>query len=334
MSIKFSNDMAIDLGSASTSIYMEKSQTTLVEPSAVAIARDTGKMLKAGRDAVSLADRNSPEVQVKRPVLEGISENFDLTLSMLESFLKKTGARPSFLKPKVLISYPQSFNSMDKTILAELTMELGSRKVYLMKNSLAAALGAGFSIEGIKGNLIVIIGEKQTEAALVAANGVVTSGSTSIAGAKFNDSIARYVRSEYGLLISENIVEEAKTSLGIALSSESSTLSITGKSAASGLAEKLELKTADIYAALKEDLMGISDLIAGTIAELPPEHKVDVEENGITLTGGSAQLKGLDEFISANANVKVRIAEEPSLCVLRGLKKTLQTEDLLNAICL
>ena len=330
----FSNDLSIDLGTANTLIYIDNKGIVLNEPSVVAIRHHHGqKSVEAvGADAKRMLGRTPGNITAIRPLKDGVIADFQVTEKMLQYFIKKVHSHsiipPS---PRVLVSVPCLATEVEKRAIRESTERAGAREVFLIEEPMAAAIGAGMPVHEACGSMVVDIGGGTTEVAILSLNGVVFSDSIRMGGDRFDEAIITHVRRQYGSLIGDATAERIKQEIGIAFASvESSEIDVRGRNLAEGIPRSFTLDSEEILEALQEPLSGIVQAVKRALEQSPPELASDIAESGIVLTGGGALLRGLDQLISKETGLPVRVADDPLTCVARGGGRALEMMDASN----
>ena len=323
----FSKDIGIDLGTASILVYVKGRGVVLREPSVVAIEKNTGKLLKVGAEAQQMLGRTPGNIVAIRPLREGVISDYDMTERMLKEFIRKVTSFRLF-KPRVVICVPSGITEVEERAVIDAGIQAGARRVYLIEEPVAAAIGAGIDIAKPDGHMIVDIGGGTTDVALISLGGAVLSDSIKIAGDKFDDAIVRYMRKKHNLLIGERTAEEMKIRIGSAYPRrEQLFIDVKGRNLISGLPQAIVVGSNEMIDALEEPLQAILESVRTMFEKTPPELASDVAENGICLTGGGALLYGIDKFISEHTKVPCYIAEDPISCVAIGTGKVLENID-------
>ncbi len=320
----FSSDLSIDLGTANTLIYMPEHGIVLNEPSVVAIRKRQGgqdTVEAVGSDAKQMLGRTPMNIEAIRPLKDGVIANFKLTEKMLQHFIAKvhkmTFIRPS---PRVLICVPCQSTQVERRAIRESAFSAGARKVMLLDEPMAAALGAGLEVDSPTGCMVVDIGGGTTEIAVISLNGLVYADSVRLGGDRFDETIVNYVRQKYSSVIGLATAEKIKHEIGLAYNDDSSSREyrMHVRNLARGLPQELVITSDEILKALQEPLLGIQDAIKKALENTEPELTSDIAEKGIVLTGGGALLRGMDKLLSEQTELPVVVAEEPMTCVARG----------------
>jgi rod shape-determining protein MreB len=327
----FSNDLAIDLGTANTLIYTKESGIVLNEPSVVAIRQDgsgSRRVAAVGLDANPMRGRTPGNITAIRPLKDGVIADFHLTEKMLQHFIQKVhGSRFLTPSPRVLVCVPSGSTQVERRAIRESVM-VAAREVYLIEEPMAAALGAGMPVEEARGSMVVDIGGGTTEVAIISLSGIVYAQSVRIGGDRFDESIINYVRRNYGSLIGETTAEHIKHSIGTAFpGSEVREIEVRGRNLAEGVPRTFILNSNEILEALQEPLAGIVGAVRSALEQIPPELAGDIAERGMILTGGGALLKHVDRLLMEETGLPVIVAEDPLTCVACGGGRALSMLD-------
>ncbi len=331
----FSNDLAIDLGTANTLIYIKGKGIILCEPSVVAIKKGTNQVLKVGREAKEMLGRTPGSIVAIRPLKDGVIADFDVTEQMIRAFILKTHNRKALVRPRVIVGVPSGITQVEKRAIRDSADQAGAREVYLIEEPMAAAIGAGLPVQEPIGSMIVDIGGGTTEVAVISLSGIVYSQSVRIAGDEMDEAITQYLKRKYNLLIGERTSENIKIQIGSAYPfDEPRKMDIKGRDLVDGIPKTLAINDSDIREALHDTVYAIVDAIRTALERTPPELAADIAEKGIVLAGGGALLHGLDTLIALETHLKVRVADDPLSCVVLGTGKVLDELDFLKTICL
>jgi rod shape-determining protein MreB len=318
-----SKDLGIDLGTANVVIYAEGKGIVLREPAVVAVDKNTGKVLKVGAAARNMLGRTPGNVVALRPMQDGVVSDYEMTQKMLTEFFR-TISRFSFVKPRVIISVPCGVTSIEERAVVQIALEAGARRVYLIEESLAAALGANLSFSGPDGHMVVDIGGGTTDIGVLTMNGIAQSASIKVAGSAFDEAIIRYLRKKYGLLVGQTTAEDAKILVGSVFDrGEPIVTQIKGRDFKTGLAKELMLSSADMVEALRRPARQITDEILSVLEQTTPELVADIARNGIILTGGGSQIWGMDKLITDRTGMRCTVADDADSCVAYGCGKSL-----------
>lgn len=328
----FSSDLGIDLGTASTLVYVKGKGVILQEPSVVAINSATDEIMAIGAQAREMIGRTPENISTIRPLKDGVIANFDATRKMLHHFIKKAVGR-TFIRPRVVISVPSGVTSVEKRAVIDATLNAGAREAYLIEGPIAAAIGAGLPVHEPRGSMILNIGSGTTEAAVVSLGGLVVSQSLRLGGEEMDEAIIRHIRRTYNMMIGERTAEDIKCRLGGAATSQAAvTAEVRGRDLTSGLPRTLAITAEEIAAALSDPIREITQTARSVLEATPPDLLSDVVETGLTLTGGGALLQGLPEHLSHALSIPVILAEDPLTCVVRGAGAALDELEKLKKV--
>ena len=329
----FSNDMSIDLGTANTLIYVRGRGIVLNEPSVVAIREETGRgdrtMQAVGTEAKSMIGRTPGNIHAIRPLKDGVIADFTITEKMLQYFIKKAhGSRYFRPSPRVLVAVPYGSTQVERRAIRESAEGAGARKVYLVEEPMAAAIGAAMPVHEARGSMVLDIGGGTSEVAVISLNGIVYAASVRLGGDRFDDAITNYVRRNYGILIGEATAERIKHDVGSAYpGQEVLEISVKGRNLSEGIPRSFTLNSNEILEALQEPLQGIVGAVKAALEQTPPELGADVAERGIVLTGGGSMLRDVDKLLSEETGLPVVLADDPMTCVARGGGRVLELMD-------
>jgi rod shape-determining protein MreB len=331
----FSNDLAIDLGTANTLIYVKGKGIILSEPSVVAIKKGTNQVLKVGREAKEMLGRTPGSIVAIRPLKDGVIADFDVTEQMIRAFILKSHNRKALVRPRVIVGVPSGITQVEKRAIRDSADQAGAREVYLIEEPMAAAIGAGLPVQEPTGSMIVDIGGGTTEVAVISLSGIVYSQSVRIAGDEMDEAITQYLKRKYNLLVGERTSENVKIQIGSAYPfEEPRKMEIKGRDLVDGIPKTLTINDSDIREALHDPVYAIVDAVKTALERTPPELAADIADKGIVLAGGGALLHGLDTLISQETHLKVRVADDPLSCVVLGTGKVIDELDLLKTVCL
>ncbi|MBQ8837106.1 MAG: rod shape-determining protein MreB [Clostridia bacterium] len=318
-----SRDIGIDLGTATVLVYVKGKGIVLEEPSVVAIDKLTDKVICVGREAQQMLGRTPPNIEVVRPLRDGVISRYEVTLQMLRHFLNKV-CGSSLFRPRIMVCIPSGITEVEERAVIDAANQAGARKTYLIEEPVAAALGADIDISMPNGNLIVDIGGGTTDIALISLDNTVVAESVKVGGDKFDEAIIRYIRRKYGVLIGERTAEEVKVRIGSAgPRPEEKYIDIKGRCLSQGLPKAIRLCSSEMVAALDEPVSSILEAVCSVVEKTPPELVGDVLANGIVMTGGGSLLYGLDYRIYKATGIKTRVAKNAVQCVARGTGKAL-----------
>ena len=334
----FSQDLAIDLGTSNTLVYVLGKGIAIREPSVVARHKKSKKILAIGREAKKMEGKTPTQIEAFRPLKGGVIADFDATEAMLHHYINLTHENPrSFIptipRPKVVVGIPSGVTEVERRAVQEAALSAGARLAYLIEEPMAAAVGANLPIEEARGNMIVDIGGGTTEIALISLGGIVINRSLRVAGDEFDEAIVHYVRLRHSLLIGLPSAEAAKIAIGSAYPvGGEKHIVVRGRDLENGLPKSIKLSSGEIREAIASPLNSIIEVIDETVEEIPPELIGDVLEQGITLTGGGALLSGIDKAVEEAIKMPVWIVEDPLTTVVRGAGKLLENQPLLDKL--
>ncbi len=324
----FTKDIGIDLGTANTLVYMRGKGIILREPSVVAVNTRTEKARYVGKDAKQVIGRTPGSIVAVRPLKEGVIADFDLTITMLQEFIHKALKGTVLTRARVIICIPSGVTAVERRAVKEATEKAGARHVSVIEEPMASAIGAGLPTTDPTGSMIVDVGGGTSEVAVISLGGIVASRSVRCAGDSLDAAIIGYIKKKYNLLIGERTAENVKLTIGSAFPSENEeSMEIKGRNLLNGLPENVTVTSQEIRDAMVEPLSRIIDAIKSTLEETPPELAADIIDQGITLAGGGALLRGLDKLINRETGIPVYIAEFPLDCVAEGAGKVLENMD-------
>src|SRR6266850_4296619 len=332
----FARDLAIDLGTANTLVFVQGDGIVLDEPSIVTIRVADGSVVAVGREAKEMVGRTPGTVATVRPLKNGVIADLDVAQKMLEYFITKTAGRyRTQLRPRIVIGVPSGITQVEKRAVRDSAMQAGAREVYLIEEPTAAAIGAGMPIQEPGGNMILTIGGGTTEVAVISLSGVVHCESLRTAGDELNEAIAQYLKKHYGMLVGERRAEEIKLVLGARRSDgEPHQIEVKGSDAVARVPKAITITEDEVRDAVHDCIGSIVASVRSSLERTPPEIAADMVDSGIVLTGGGALLTGLDEIISKETRLPVTIAEDPLTCVVRGLGALLEDIRLLERVAL
>ncbi len=329
----FSKDIGIDLGTANTLVYMRGKGIIIREPSVVAVDVKMDRVRYVGQEAKDVIGRTPGSIVAVRPLKDGVIADFDMTTSMLQEFIRKALKGRAFAgsRVRVIICIPSGVTAVERRAVKEATQNAGAKRVSIIEEPMAAAIGAGLPVAEPTGSMIVDIGGGTSEVAVISLGGIVTSRSVRVAGDEFDSSIINYIKKKYNLLIGERTAENIKIAIGSAYpySDNEPSMDIKGRNLLNGLPENITITSEEIREALSEPLSHVIEAIKVTLEKTPPELAADIIDQGIMLTGGGALLKGLDLLIHSETGMPVKVAERPLDCVADGTGKVLENIDKL-----
>lgn len=331
----FSNDMAIDLGTANTIVSVKGKGIIINEPSVVAVQHDrygVDKILAVGQEAKQMIGKTPLNIQAVRPMKDGVIADFEMTERMIRYFIEKAHSRKSFIRPRIIICIPHGITQVERKAVKESALSAGAREVFLVEEPMAAAIGAGIPVSDPDGYVVVDIGGGTTEIGVTSLGGLVLSKSIKVAGDRFDKAIIDYVRQNYNLYIGERTAENIKIEIGTAVKLDTELkIKVKGRDN-SGLLSTIELGSEGVRSAIKEPLKEIATAVRNVLEDMPPDLAGDVVDNGVVLTGGGALIRGLDTYLAEIIKLPVHIAEEPLLAVAYGTSQVLNEEELLKLI--
>ena len=332
----FSNDLAIDLGTANTLIYVKGRGIVASEPSVVAVQKDgrgTRRVLAVGKDAKEMLGRTPGSIVAIRPMKDGVIADFEITEAMLRHFIMKAHNRRTLVRPRIIICVPYGITEVEKRAVRESAENASAREVYLIEEPMAAAIGAGLPITEPSGNMIVDIGGGTTEVAVISLAGVVYSKSIKVGGDKMDEAITNHIKRKYNLLVGERTSENIKCSIGTAFpTDELMTMEVKGRDLISGIPKTITINSDEVREALSEPVNAIIDAVRHALEGTPPELAADIVDKGIVIAGGGALLRNIDVLLREETGLPVTIAEDPMSAVVLGSGKALDSLALLKGV--
>jgi rod shape-determining protein MreB len=326
-------DMAVDLGTANTLVYVRGRGIVLNEPSVVSINTRNGAILAVGAEAKRMVGRTPAHITVVRPLKDGVIADFDVTEKMLRYFIQKVHRRRWLAKPRVVVCVPSGITGVEQRAVEEATIAAGARSAYIIEEPMAAAIGAGLPIHEPAGNMIVDIGGGTSEVAVISLGGIVTSASIRIGGDELDESIINFIKKEYSLMLGERTAEEIKCAIGSAFPlPDEPHAEIRGRDLVTGLPKTIIVAAEEIRRAIEEPVNQIVDAVKNTLDKTPPELSADIMDKGIVLTGGGALLKGLDERLKHETGMPIHITDSPLSTVAVGSGKCLEEFEALKRV--
>jgi len=321
----FSSDLGVDLGTSNVLIYVDGKGVVVREPSVVAVDKNTGKILQVGAAARNMLGRTPGNVVAMHPLKGGVISDHEMTVKMLQALFRSATKSSLFTpKPRVVICVPSGVTEVEERSVINAAIEAGARRVYLIEEPLAAALGANLDIKGPKGHMVVDVGGGTTDIAVLSLNGVAVSSSLDVAGDAFDEAIGRYVRRRHGVVIGQVTAEEIKMQIGCVYPRpEDISMNVKGRDAKTGMPKEITLLSSEIYEVLRRPARQIADEVLSVLEQTSPELVGDIAENGITLTGGGSQIWGLDLLLIERTGIPCTIADDPDSCVVYGCGKSL-----------
>ncbi len=320
----FSNDLAIDLGTANTLVFLKGSGIVLNEPSVVAMDQITGKVYAVGTEAKLMLGKTPDHIVAVRPMKDGVIADFEVTEVMLREFIRKSLKKRFFIRPRIVISVPSGITEVERRAVIDSAKNAGARAVYLVSEPIAGAIGVGLPVDKPSGNMVIDIGGGTTEIAVIALNGIVTDISIRIGGDKMDEMIVQHIKKEYNLLIGDQTAENIKKSIGAATAtSEEKEMEIKGRDLVSGIPKTLCISSLEISGALSEPLNRIVAALKSALEKTPPELAADIVDRGIVMMGGGALLRDLAVLLKEETNLPINAVEDPLTCVVLGSGKIL-----------
>jgi rod shape-determining protein MreB and related proteins len=333
----FSSDLAIDLGTANTIVYVKGKGIVLSEPSVVAVRTDNrskNRVLAVGSEAKAMLGRTPGNIVAIRPMRDGVIADFEVTEAMLRHFIQKAHNRRKFVRPRIIIAVPSGITQVEKRAVRESAESAGAREVFLIEEPMAAAIGAGLPITEPTCNMVVDIGGGTTEVAVISLAGIVYSRSIRVAGDKMDNAIMQYIKRKYNLLIGERTAEIIKTTIGNAYPDPQNleTIEVKGRDLVSGIPKILAIDSEEIRVAISEQIDAIVETVKIALEQTPPELSADIVDSGIVLTGGGALLKNLDKLLKEESGLPIRVTEDPLSTVALGTGRCLDSIDILRQV--
>jgi rod shape-determining protein MreB len=332
----FSNDLAIDLGTANTLVYVKGIGIVTNEPSVVAVQRDSRggkKILAVGKEAKEMLGRTPGSIVAIRPMKDGVIADFEVTEAMLRYFIERAHNRRTMVKPRIIICVPYGITEVEKRAVRESAESAGAREVYLIEEPMAAAIGAGLPITEPSGSMIVDIGGGTTEVAVISLAGIVYSKSVRVGGDKMDEAIVNYLKRKYQLLIGERTAEQIKINIGTAYPDENiKTMAVKGRDLVAGIPKTIEVNSEEVREAIMEPVNTIVEAVRVALEKTPPELAADIVDKGIMLAGGGALIQNLDILLREETGLPIMIADDPLCAVVLGSGKALDQIDILSQV--
>lgn len=326
----FGQDIGIDLGTATVIAYIKGKGIVLREPSVVAVDNNTKEVLAVGQEARRMLGRTPGNIVAIRPLKDGVISDYTVTEKMLKYFINKIGAK-SIFAPRIMICIPSQVTEVEKKAVIDAASQAGARKVYLIEEPIAAAIGAGIDISKPQGNMIVDIGGGTTDIAVISLGGSVVSSSLKVAGDKFDEAVVKYIKRKHNVIIGDRTAEELKVNIGCVYPKiQDVEMDVRGRDLGTGLPKTLTISSSEMMEALLEPAMMIVDAVHGVLEKTPPELAADISDKGIYMTGGGALLDGLDKLLQEKTGINVMIAQDTVSCVALGTGKALDNLDSLD----
>jgi rod shape-determining protein MreB len=334
----FSNDLAIDLGTANTLVYVKGKGIVCSEPSVVAVTKDgrgVKHVLAVGREAKEMLGRTPGNIEAIRPMRDGVIADFEVTGAMLKHFIRKAHNRKTLIRPRIIVCVPFGVTEVEKRAVRESAEAAGAREVFLIEEPMAAAVGSGLPVMDAQGNMVVDIGGGTTEVAVISLGGIVFSRSIRVAGDKMDEAIIHYLKRKYNMLIGERSAEQIKITIGNAYpNGEIKTMLVKGRDLVAGVPRTCEINSEEVREAILEPVTAIVEAVRFTLERTPPELAADIVDKGIMLSGGGALLKNLDALFREETGLPVVVADDPLTSVVRGCGQTLDRLDRYKGIML
>lgn len=329
------SDIGIDLGTATVLVYIKGKGIVLREPSVVAIDKRTNRILAVGEEARLMIGRTPGNIVAIRPLRDGVISDYDVTEKMLKYFIKKAYRNRGWSKPRVIVCIPCEATGVERRAVKDAAMNSGARKVFLIEEPIAAAIGAGLDISKPSGCMVVDIGGGTTDVAVISLGGMVVRSSITIAGDRFDEAIIKYIRKEHSIMIGERTAEDLKIKIGCAYKrDEDISMEVKGRDLVSGLPKNVLITSEEMRIALEDTTRAIAECVHSVLEMTPPELSADISEKGILMTGGGSLLWGLDKLIEAKTKVPVKVDKDPISCVAYGTGKSLDILDKLDELTL
>ncbi|MDP2910134.1 MAG: rod shape-determining protein [bacterium] len=325
----FNKRIGIDLGTCNSLVFIAPKGIVIQEPSVVAVTLADNKILAVGREAKEMTGRTPDTIKIYRPLRDGVIADYRVTEAMLRYFIKKSPRGIGFLKPELLVGVPAGITSTEKRAVIEAGAAAGAKSVYVAKEPVLAAIGAGIPINSCSGHMIVDIGGGTSEVAVISLGGIVTSCSLRVAGDKIDQAISEYIKKKYNLAIGEQTAEDVKVKIGTAMPErQEREMEIRGRDLISGMPQNIKIKSNEICEAISDRLAEITQTVRAVLRDTPPELSADIMDKGMIISGGGALLKNIDELIAQSTGVPCFIAEDPLLCVVKGTGVVLENLDV------
>ena len=319
-------DIGIDLGTASVLVYIKGKGVVLNEPSVVAIDKNTGRLLKVGAEAQAMLGRTPGNIVAIRPLRDGVISDYDMTERMLKEFIRKVTGGFHLFPPRIMVCVPSGITEVEERGVIDAGRQAGARRVYLIEEPVAAAIGAGIDITKPDGHMVVDIGGGTSDIAVISLSGVVESASIKVAGDQFNESIVKYMRRKHNILIGERTAEQMKMEIGCVYpKEEEATIEIKGRCLMTGLPKTITVNSTEMMEAFEEPVERILEAVHNVLERTPPELVADISNNGIVMTGGGSLVDGFDKLITARTGIHTVVAEDAISCVAEGTGKSLDS---------
>ena len=327
------NDVAIDLGTANTLVFLKGSGIVLNEPSVVAVDQSNKKVYAVGLEAKAMLGKTPDHIAAIRPLKDGVIADFQITEMMLREFIRKSQKKKLFIRPRIVIAVPSGITEVEKRAVRDSAEHAGARDVYLIAEPIAAAIGVGLPVDKPSGNMIIDIGGGTTEIAVIALDGIVANSSIRVGGDEMDEAIVNYVKRTYNLLIGEQTAEQIKIKIGTAIKMEKPLeMEVKGRDLVAGIPKNLKLTSEEIRDAISEPISQIVEALKSALEHTPPELAADIVDRGIVMTGGGSMLRGLDTLLKDETNLPINVVDDPLLCVVLGAGKVLDNVHLYDRI--
>ena len=319
-------DIGIDLGTASVLVYIKGKGVVLNEPSVVAIDKNTGRLLKVGAEAQAMLGRTPGNIVAIRPLRDGVISDYDMTERMLKEFIRKVTGGFHLFPPRIMVCVPSGITEVEERAVIDAGRQAGARRVYLIEEPVAAAIGAGIDITKPDGHMVVDIGGGTSDIAVISLSGVVESASIKVAGDQFNEAVVKYMRRKHNLLVGERTAEQMKMEIGCVYpKEEEATIEIKGRCLMTGLPKTITVNSTEMIEAFEEPVERILEAVHNVLERTPPELVADISNNGIVMTGGGSLVDGFDKLITARTGIHTVVAEDAISCVAEGTGKSLDS---------
>ena len=329
----FSTDVAMDLGTANTLVFVKGRGIVLNEPSVVAVDKATGRAIAVGAEAKLMLGRTPDEINAVRPLKDGVIADFELTEELLREFVQRVQKHKFLVRPRIIICVPSGITEVEKRAVRDSAERAGARDVNLVPEPIAAAIGVGLPVDTPTGNMVVDIGGGTTEIAVIALNGIVNKTSIRVAGDEMDEAIATYAKKAYNMLIGEQTAERIKIEIGSAFPlPEELDMEVKGRDLVRGIPRTLRISSVEVREALQEPVGNIVNALRESLEQTPPELAADIVDRGIFLTGGGALLRGLDLLLREVTNLNIRVGDDPLTCVVRGAGVILENQEMYEKV--
>jgi rod shape-determining protein MreB len=328
-----SSDVAIDLGTANTLVYVKGKGIVLNEPSVVAIDKANGEVVTVGREAKAMLGRTPDQISAVRPLQDGVIADFEITEQLLRAFISKVQQRRFLIRPRIIICVPSGITEVEKRAVHDSAVHAGARDVFLVAEPIAAAIGVGLPVARASGNMVIDIGGGTTEIAVISLNGIVSETSIRVGGDKMDDAINQYIKRKHNLLIGDQTAEQIKIKIGSAFPMDQEVeIEIRGRDLIKGIPKTIKVSSVEIRDAIQEPIEAIVEALKQSLEKTPPELASDIVDRGITMTGGGALLRGLDALLREATNLPITVADDPLTCVVLGTGKILDNLDAFEKV--